>query len=223
MLKSRILYIFIRVTDLFYFGLVATSTAQLASAAKLTTGEIAIAAVIFVLFGIVMPVAFVARTLMVPLSDLLKKDDMKYTWISMFGVMKPRFRKFVGAPWLKRFIIAVAFGAFSNISIIPQLAVSIIVCIAYGIAIIALDPYADYLHHYLDLITTGLTALSFIPLFGYATTSITGNPQAIIAVTALFLICQLLSFVVCIGMFAYSWMQLRGVYQLSQIGKCCSS
>jgi len=221
MIKTRLIYIFVRITDLFYFGIVASSTAQLASAKYISVGELAAAGIAFAVIGIIIPVCFVIRTLTIPLSDLLKKDEFKFTWISMFGIMKPRFRKFAGAPWIKRFFIAVAFGAFANISIVAQLSISVLVSIIYVIAIFVLDPYADYLHHYLDLITTGLTALSFLPLYGYAT-NIAGNSTAIIAITALFLIFQLLSFVVCIGMFVYSWMQLRGVYQLSQIGKCCS-
>jgi len=221
MIRSRLLYIFVRITDLFYFGIVASACAELSAAKFLAPAEIAVSVIALLVVGIVLPIVFVARTLTIPLSDLLKKDDIKYTRISMYGIMKPRFRKFIGAPWLKRFLIAVSFGAFATTSIVAQLTAALVVSIVYAIAIFILDPYADYLHHYLDLLTTAFTAVSFLPLYGYAA-PIAGNPQAIVAITAVFLIFQLLSFVVCIGIFVYSWMQLRGVYQLSQIGKCCT-
>jgi len=221
LMKTRLLYIFIRSLDLCYFGIVTLSCAQLAAASSLGTADIAAAAVILAIFGIILPLILYFRVVSIPLSDLLKDDDYKYAWMAFYGLMKPRCRKYIILPWIKRLLIGIAFGAFTQISLIAQVSIAVFVCIVYNIGIFLIDPYADYLHHYMDLITTGLTALSFLPLYGYAA-NIFNNSVAITTVTALFLIFQLLSFVVCVGMFVYSWMQLRGVYQLGQLKNCCS-
>jgi hypothetical protein len=216
-LSKRPLYILLRAVEIGYFPIVVFGAVQLSYAFR-EPAWAALGGVFYVVIGILYPLGLTALVTFIQKSTLFKEEFI-LMFYPFYGNMDHKKAIFSILPWAKKFIIASAFG-FGIFSLLGQVITTLIVCIAYAVAILFLRPYVDYLHQYMDIATAVLTALSTLPLFAFTILDL--SPGGILGATLVFVIFNVLSVAACIGFYIYSWCQMKGIFALSQCARCLS-
>eukprot|EP01128_Nolandella_sp_AFSM9_P008091 TRINITY_DN465_c0_g1_i1.p1 TRINITY_DN465_c0_g1~~TRINITY_DN465_c0_g1_i1.p1 ORF type:complete len:944 (-),score=219.56 TRINITY_DN465_c0_g1_i1:200-3031(-) len=212
LMVHRFIYILLRVTEFFYFPIIAIGLGAVFNDGG--AAGIAIGLALLLIFGLLIPAGVTFITLKTPLSELLVGGG-KYRFFAFYGQMKPAHRKHTFMPWGKKFVIGLGFALGAKFSIVIALAVAILMCIATGFVAFSQKPYADYLQRYLEIIVSVCTVLGCATLFGFMVPDLPAG--GITAITIIFLVFQIASVVACLGFYFYSWMQLHGIYNLGQI------
>lgn len=136
----RLIYILLRVTEFFYFPVVAVGLGAVFQGGD--TVGIIVGIVLVVVFGpssllasppnlvvsslglisaLLVPVGATVVTLKTPLSELLV-DGGKFRFFAFYGQMKPVHRKYTALPWVKKLLIGIGFAVGASAHLILPLA-----------------------------------------------------------------------------------------------------
>jgi hypothetical protein len=186
LLISRPVYIFLRTTELAYFAIVTFSAVQMTRGETSSVAMIIVAAVFFVVVGILFPAGMMVL-LMTRNAAALFSEGFTLRLYPFYGTLNHKKLIWAMLPWIKKFALGCVWG-FGNRSLLTQLILSLIILAGYFVMILIFSPYTDYLQQILDIVTTALMFVSVLPLFAFVqAASILGTP-GITAATILFMI-----------------------------------